>query len=606
MQFKTSCCNKTLLKKDLTRFAPLWGLYTLGLLLWLMLSWDRQQEAYFSAANFVAQFPGLIVVNLGYGALTAAVLFGDLYNTRMCYGTHALPMTRGCWFGTHILSGLLFSLIPTVVLTAVSMPLLASVPVPNGWQLSLYWFLSTNLEYLIFFGLGVFSAMCAGNWLGLAAIYGLLNFGSMIVCLLVEKLFTPLLFGVVTPRHPFEALSPFYNLAERDLIIMHSNSAALPDGTLEYFGTFTLGDGWSALAVLALVGVVLLAFAYLLYRRRNLETAGDFLAIDLLKPIVGVCLALTGAGFALLVVALFDYGNYTDMDRMFFSLVGLAVGWFGGQMFLSRSTRVFYPRKWLGLAVLTAVIAAAMGLTKLDPLGFTDWVPQASELKNVYIRTEYFYNCPIENQQEIETVLRLHELSIREHWTEKALRDRAVRMAEENPDAENRWLDYTLTYENSNGWISERTYCMPVEGEGADMLRELLSTPSAIFARYENSYLQIRTADDLMALVQKPQSIYMEDAALAPEMLTEETVRSLFQAIIADCEAGNLAQAYELHPLDYFENERGDLTARASYWISVSLNREVSFNLDFYSDSENMLAWAESVGITLDMIRGVG
>ena len=97
--------------------------------------------------------------------------------------------------------------------------------------------------------------MCAGNWLGLAAIYGLLNFGSMIVCLLVEKLFTPLLFGVVTPRHPFEALSPFYNLAERDLIIMHSNSAALPDGTLEYFGTFTLGDGWSTLAVLALVGL---------------------------------------------------------------------------------------------------------------------------------------------------------------------------------------------------------------------------------------------------------------------------------------------------------------------------------------------------------------
>lgn len=605
MQFKTSCYNKTLLKKDLTRFAPLWGLYTLGLLLWLTLSWNRQQEAYFSASNFVALFPGLIVVNLGYGALAAAVLFGDLYNTRMCYGTHALPMTRGCWFGTHILSGLLFSLVPTAVLAAVSLPLLASAPVPNGWQLSIYWFLSTNLEYLIFFGIAVFSAMCAGNWLGLAAVYGLINFGSMIVCLLVEKLFTPLLFGVVTPRQPFETLSPLYNLAGKTLIVMHPDSAAKPDGTMEYFGTFTLGDGWSSLVVLALVGVAFLVVACLLYRRRNLETAGDFLAMNILKPIMGVCLALTGAGFALLVVAVFDFGNYTNTDRMFYALVGLAVGWFAGQMLLSRSTRVFAPRKWLGLVVLTAVVAAAMGLTRLDPLGIVDWIPQAGDLKKASISVDYSYNCPLEDPEEVETVLELHELAIKEHWTREALRDRAAQLEEENPDAETRWLEFTLVYEDNNGWTSTRTYYMPAEGEGADMIRELTSTLTAVFSRYGNRDLQIRTKEDLMAQVQKPQSIYVEDIALPPELLTEETVRSLFQAIIADCQAGHLSQEYLLHPVDYYDNQYGGTAARASYYIQVSLNRDFFFSLDFFVDSENILAWAESMGITLDMIRGI-
>ena len=110
MQFKTSCCNKTLLKKDLTRFAPLWGVYTLGLLMLLFLTWDDKSIPFNNIYAFRTLLPNVALYNGVYALAVAAMLFGDLYNTRMCYGTHALPMTRGCWFGTHILSGLLFSL----------------------------------------------------------------------------------------------------------------------------------------------------------------------------------------------------------------------------------------------------------------------------------------------------------------------------------------------------------------------------------------------------------------------------------------------------------------------------------------------------------------
>ena len=307
----------------------------------------------------------------------------------------------------------------------------------------------------------------------------------------------------------------------------------------------------------------------------------------------------------LLVVAVFDFGNYTNTDRMFYALVGLAVGWFAGQMLLSRSTRVFAPRKWLGLVVLTAVVAAAMGLTRLDPLGIVDWIPQAGDLKRASISVDYSYNCPLEDPEEVETVLQLHELAIKEHWTREALRDRAAQLEEENPDAETRWLEFTLVYEDNNGWTSTRTYYMPAEGEGADMIRELTSTLTAVFSRYGNRDLQIRTEEDLMAQVQKPQSIYVEDIALPPELLTEETLRSLFQAIIADCQAGHLSQEYLLHPVDYYDNQYGGTAAKASYYIQVSLNRDFFFSLDFFVDSENILAWAESMGITLDMIRGI-
>ena len=188
MQFKTSCCNKTLLKKDLTRFAPLWGLYTLGLLMLLFLTWDDKSIPFNNIYAFRTLFPNVALYNGVYALAVAAMLFGDLYNTRMCYGTHALPMTRGCWFGTHILSGLLFSLIPTALMAAASIPLLNSVDLEQGWQLGFYLFVDMNLQYLTFFGIGVFAALCAGNRFGLTAIYGMLTVGSVLLYLPADAL----------------------------------------------------------------------------------------------------------------------------------------------------------------------------------------------------------------------------------------------------------------------------------------------------------------------------------------------------------------------------------------------------------------------------------
>lgn len=52
------------------------------------------------------------------------LLFGDLYNSRMCNALHAMPMRRETLFLTNVVSGLLFSMIPTAVMALLSVPLL--------------------------------------------------------------------------------------------------------------------------------------------------------------------------------------------------------------------------------------------------------------------------------------------------------------------------------------------------------------------------------------------------------------------------------------------------------------------------------------------------
>lgn len=593
MQFKTSCCNKTLLKKDLTRFAPLWGVYTLGLLMILFLTWDDKSIPFNNVFEFENLFSNMALYNGVYALITAAMLFGDLYNTRMCYGTHALPMTRGCWFGTHILSGLVFSLIPTALMAAASIPLLNAVELEQGWQLGLYLFLDMNLQYLTFFGIGVFAAMCAGNRFGLTAIYGMLMVGSILLYLPADALLAPMLFGVTVNSSPYERLSPFYSLMSSNLIVIDDRSEVLADGTVWYHGSFTLGYGWPTVFLLAGLGLVFLVLAYLLYRRRNLESAGDFLAVPKLRPLIGGCLAILGASAALAVLKLFGY-SYGLTEQMGFAFVGLTIGWFAGQMFLERTTRVFGPKKWAGLLVMLALAAGAMGLTKLDPLGIDDWVPEVSEIKGASINSIYYVDTP----EELAQVIQIQELALQEHLTEE---DVAPYLATDDAN-QPKFARLQIVYTKSNGMGAIREYYVASDSQAGDLLRSLTSKLPFVFRRDD-----ITSPQKLMAYVGKPDNISVFGHKLPEELLTEETVRSLFEAVIADCEAGTLSPISELHPTKVYQTENGDNLYLDYMWLEVALptgkeGRYLSYNLRLFPDSENVLAWAESVGITWDVI----
>ena len=593
MQFKTSCCNKTLLKKDLTRFAPLWGVYTLGLLMLLFLTWDDKSIPFNNIYAFRTLFPNVALYNGVYALAVAAMLFGDLYNTRMCYGTHALPMTRGCWFGTHILSGLLFSLIPTALMAAASIPLLNSVELEQGWQLGLYLFLDANLQYLIFFGIGVFAALCAGNRFGQTAIYGMLTVGSVLLYLPADALLAPMLFGVTVNSSPYERLSPFYSLESSNLIVIDNQTEVLTDGTVWYHGSFTLGEGWPTVFLLAGLGLVFLVLAYLLYRRRNLESAGDFLAVPRLRPLIGGCLAILGASAALAVLKLFGY-SYGLTEQLGFAFVGLTVGWFAGQMFLERSTRVFGPKKWAGLLVMLALAAGVMGLTKLDPLGIDDWVPEASEIKGARINGSFDVDTP----EELAQVIQVQEFALEEHLTEE---DVEPYLATDDASLP-KYARIQIVYTKNNGMGAIREYYVASDSQAGDLLRSLTSKVSFVFGRDE-----ITSPQKLMACVGKPDNISVSGYKLPEELLTEETVRSLFEAVIADCEEGTLSPISALHPTKVYQTEDGDNLYLDYLWVDAALPTDEkgtyrSYNIRLFPDSENVLAWAESVGITWDVI----
>lgn len=119
MKSKTSFFNKTVFKKNLTRFAPVMAVYTLCLILGMMMLYQNNEEmgrTFWFASRIAGNLQLMGLVNLLFAPLCAMLLFGDLYNSRMCNALHAMPMRRETLFLTNVVSGLLFSMIPTAVM----------------------------------------------------------------------------------------------------------------------------------------------------------------------------------------------------------------------------------------------------------------------------------------------------------------------------------------------------------------------------------------------------------------------------------------------------------------------------------------------------------
>ena len=282
MKSRTSCCNGPVFRKNLSRFAPLWGGYILCLLLGMVLMVADDLDFWF-AANMGTMCAGMAVVNLGYALLTAQVLFGDLYNTRMCYALHAMPLRRESWFTTHVMSGLFFSLLPTAVMSGVSIVLVELFShMVNGWQIPLYFLLAANLQYLFFFGLAVLCAVCAGNRVGMAVLYAIVNFFSYLMYFLADTLVRPMYYGAITPEALYKLLCPVAQITDTPLIDCFRHKTEIPEET---YSTFVLTEGWGYVAAVAAVGIVFLLIARGVYRRRHLECAGDLLAVKKLNPV---------------------------------------------------------------------------------------------------------------------------------------------------------------------------------------------------------------------------------------------------------------------------------------------------------------------------------
>lgn len=403
MKSRISFFDRATFKKDLTRFVPLWALYTVGMLL-IMLTTVSGSPWSHPVRLLNGSLAPLALVNLLYGALTAQLLFGDLFQSRLCNALHAMPMTRTARFGGHVCAGLLFALVPNLVVSLLMMPYLGAF-----WYTALLWLGVMMLQYLFFFGVGVLSVMCTGSRFAMVVVYAIINFLSMVAYWFVEMIYVPMMPGVLADETVFAQLCPVFCLiGSDDYFRINFEIAEAYYGRRYLYEEFAgLGESWSYLFLCAGVGIAALVAALLLYRRRKLESAGDFMAVKWLSPVFLVLYTLCAGAFLAIFGELFGTGSLT-----LFLIAGLVIGFFTGRMLLERTVRVFRKKNFLQLAILTVVMLLSVWAVRVDLFGIVRYVPDDDDVEVVIYDARNAYDIPLTDEDDIETVCDIHELAV--------------------------------------------------------------------------------------------------------------------------------------------------------------------------------------------------
>lgn len=538
MKLRISSC-KTVFAKDLTRFAPAWGLYLVGLLLVLIpgMMGDMPADV---GDTLGRSLSGLSIVNFGYGALCAQLLFGDLFRSRLCNALHAMPLKRSDWFFCHVGAGFVFSLIPNTVCALLVMPLLGQY-----WFVSLLWLVFMTLEFLFFFCLAVMCMVMVGNRFAMVAMYGILNFLAVLILWAVKAVAEPLLLGLYVPSAPFTQFSPVVQMVnQREFICF-----AWTSGSKVFAG---LGEGWLYLLILGGVGLVLGGLALLIYRRRALEAAGDFVAFRPLIPVFCVV-------YTLAVTILFDLiGGLFFGQFNVFLLIGFMVGYFTSQMLLKRTVKVFTGKIFLWFGIFAAVIAACVACLLWDPIGYRTWTPEPSEVAGVEISNsvsvawdrnggmEQWGSIQLEDPEDIAGIVALHrEVTQKQgQFPNQSLTSLQLRYTLKNGKQVTRVYEYCVPAEPLKKYFSRAEYVLGFEGDPETFIGGV-------------SYVQVENG-----------------------MLTGKEARELLKAVIADCEAGTMAQ------MGIYHNYAGNVT-----WIELRKGDVTYTSLAVYRDAENTVAW---------------
>lgn len=487
MKSRISLCNGTVLKKDLTRFAPL--MLLTALVLWVvgMVMTELYNVDDFLVNNYLEPCMIGIVIVSPLGLFSALALFTYLTKKDECDAMHSMPLRRETLFFTKLIAALIQFALPMGIFFLF-------LPGNRGW-----WFqmLVSFCAWIFSFGVAAFSMMLSGRRLAGLILHSLIYDLGSILLTFVNDLYIPLLPGVLLAEDP-SGISPLNTMMSLDFKEGKLSEILLPMG------------------LIALVGAAFLALALVAYRRRRLERAGDFLVVKWLEPVLAWWMGICAAIFFITIFTLLDSSIWVALP------IGLTIGYFAARMFFARSVKVFNKKTLIGWLALVVFMAASLFVTSLDPLGIVNRVPKADQIESVslydsngvYVELyEYdFYGSngyTTADPEEIEQLRTMHQGLLEDNLQE----------IEGIQSYHNRFF---LIYDLKNGSQVARTYYV-LGDEELKQVKYFLSQPEGL----------VGTADleELLSSIWELQAHGVNGGAI-------HTERAFLEIFLSECEAG--------------------------------------------------------------------
>ena len=473
MQSMTLSSDRALMRADWRRFWPLFFGYAavwlcaLPLGLWSQRSWAYYDTDRYSALENVSDYLGgctaaSTIVSAFFAVLLAMALFSYLMNSRSVGLMHSLPVTRGRQFYAHFFVGVQIFTLVHVAVGAIALLVQAGLGAVY-LRGTLEWMAVAELSCLFFFALATLCAMVTGWLLAVPIIYAGVNFLFAAFYLLFSTMADMFYWGMGGTDWPawLDWLTPSVRMFS---IVSDYREVALDD---RHFVSRLSSDAWSTLLIYTAAAVVLVAAAYLFYRLRHSETAGDAIVFGWLRPVVLYVISLAGGiGLGLLLWFLidYDYENNSIIALLLCQIFAGLIVYFGVQMLLHKSFKVFNRRGWLGAALLAVLLIAAGLAVRFDLFGVARYVPRADKVGSASIENyeTFRFADGLTRPETIEKMTAVHEAILAQGEPTAAEIDDAVKRAETHPD-QVAYMTLSLKYTLTNGTYVRRWYSVVVE-----------------------------------------------------------------------------------------------------------------------------------------------
>lgn len=413
MKSKTSSFNLTIFKKSITRFWPIWAAYFIFWLIALPISTasdlshkirfydDLSHVLSYSAEQVFTMSKDLGIAVGAITAIFAAIaLWGFMYSSKSASGYASLPVSRRSYFVSLTLAGTIPVIVINFVISSILFLVMASYGI-GSFAIAMQVFAIITLIYLFFYFFATFCAQLTGTAFVLVPLYALLNFVVIALYVIGSTFLSRLVYGLTATDSALQWLS----YLSPPVGMIYGTGMITTAGT-----NVPMFTGWGCLITYAVVGIIFAVTAYLIFRRRRMEAAGDVVAVNILKPVFKYCMTLGCAIVfcALMIFVLNDTTSSSDLFTIMLLLaIGAIIGYYISEMLIKKSFRVFKKRTAPGILISLAVILLITAAIELDFIGYEKYVPNISDVERVSLN-----GCEVDEADLIEEVIDVHKAII--------------------------------------------------------------------------------------------------------------------------------------------------------------------------------------------------
>ena len=351
----------------------------------------------------------VIVVNFIAVAVVAALLFSYLYNARHTGMMASLPVKRETMYLSVSAAAIVGMTLCNVIVALLALIIEVIYGQVHLLALGILLLVSV-LSVIAFFGMAAFCCMLTGNIVAGPAVYLIFNFLSVGMEMIVSGILPTIVFGMDyrnTPKSIF--LSPILQVGN-SVQFSYEQIYDVANTWIDY--TWEM-HGLGILAIYMVVGLVFLVMGMFLYKNRRMETAGDTISIEILKPVFRFCMTIGGGLLFATFISnvLYEITPTKAMAAAYIAvllIIGGVLGYFISQMLITKTVNVF-RKGWKTVSLYAVVVILLMTAVETDLFGYEKFVPNKDDVASVRI-TGYASNpITLDEAENIETVIMLHQ-----------------------------------------------------------------------------------------------------------------------------------------------------------------------------------------------------